>query len=112
MERHVTVLPEAQAFVVQLLGAGGFLSNLLEGLAAALVENGAERDAADEEVFEMLLGTVAVRLSSVPAADFARATEVIEQTLEGVFVDLDRALRRQKRRRAPRRRRAAHGRSR
>jgi hypothetical protein len=53
------------------------------------VENGTERDVADDEIF----GTVAVQLAAVPAADFARATELMRQALDGVLADLDRALR-------------------
>jgi hypothetical protein len=40
----------------------------------------------------MLTGTVATRLSSIPAVDFDRAGELMELAMEGVLADLERAV--------------------
>jgi hypothetical protein len=81
-----------QAFVEQLLTAGHTLITLVDRLAEALVESGTVGEgAAVAEIVAMMMGTVAVRLASVPEDDFTRATELIDRTLDGVFGDLQRA---------------------
>jgi hypothetical protein len=85
--------PHVQAFVEQLVTAGGVLVNLLDNLTEGLAANGSSREEAAVDIIEMLLGTVAVRLSSVPPADFLRAAELIEQAVDAVFADLRKAER-------------------
>jgi hypothetical protein len=103
MESHFAPpAPHVQAYVEQLLNAGGTLLKLLDNLADAVVAKGTmgEEEAADE-LLDMLMGTVAVRLSSIPEADFVRATELMELAVNGVLADLERAaeLARQRERR-------------
>jgi hypothetical protein len=94
--------PHVQAFVEQLLSAGGVLVNLLENLTEGLASaNDSTSEEAAADIVEMLLGTIAMRLSSVPPADFLRAAELIEQAVDAVFADLRKAerLARQRQRR-------------
>jgi hypothetical protein len=97
--------PHVQAFVEQLLSAGGVLVNLLENLTEGLASaNDSTSEEAAADIVEMLLGTVATRLASVPPADFLRAAELIEQAVDAVFADLRKAerLARQRQRRGGR----------
>jgi hypothetical protein len=91
MERNITVSPEVAAFAEQLLGAGGFLADLVDGLAKSLGQSG-DHDDPEAEVLAMFVGTVAHRLSKVPDEDFAAATRLLEQTLDVVLEDLGRAI--------------------
>ena len=85
--------PHVQAFVEQLLTASGVLVSILENLTDGLAANGSTREEATVDIIEMLLGTVTVRLASVPPADFLRAAELIEQAVDAVFADLRKAER-------------------
>jgi hypothetical protein len=92
METHFAPpVPHVQAFVERLLIAGGTLVKLVDGLADAIIASGSPREGAGNEIVEMLSGTVAVRLSSIPADDFVRAAELMELAMEGVLADLERA---------------------
>jgi hypothetical protein len=92
MESHFAPpAPHVQAYVEQLLNAGGTLLKLLDNLADAVVANGSMGEEAAGEILGMLTGTVAVRLSSIPAADFVRATELMQLAVDGVLADLERA---------------------
>jgi hypothetical protein len=83
--------PHVQAFVEQLLTSGGTLVKLVGDLADAVVANGSMGEEAANEIVDMLMGTVAVRLSSIPAADFVRAAELMELAVDGVLAELERA---------------------
>ena len=94
MEREfVEPAPAIQAFVQQLLYAGGMLSNLVETLVEALVANGSPEDEATGDLIVTFMGTIGVRLASIPDADFARAAELLELAAEAVVADVRRAER-------------------
>jgi hypothetical protein len=85
MESHsAPPAPHVQAFVEQLLGTGGTLVKLVGGLADAVVASGSMGEQAADEIVGMLTGTVAVRLASIPEAEFVRASELMELAMEGV----------------------------
>jgi hypothetical protein len=92
MECQTTVLAEVRDFVEQLITAGGTLARLVDGLAEALVTAGTPAESAENEIVEMLTGTVAVRLSSASEADLRRAAELMELALAAALADLHRAL--------------------
>ena len=85
--------PHVQAFVGQLVNAGGTLVNIIDNLAQALVENGATLEEANADIIVALMGSVANELSSVPEVDFTRATKLLEQAADAVLADLRRAER-------------------
>ena len=101
--------PHVQAFVAQLLNAGGMLVGIVENLVDALVANGSSDEEATGDIVVTLMGTIATRLASTSEADFVRATELIQQAADGVLADLRRAERRTRQRQ---RRAASGGRSR
>ena len=78
-------------FTAQLLNTGDQLSNIVDDLIDALVENGTDEDEAEADILGALAGTVANRLLSVPPAEVTRATELITIAIQGVFEDLMRA---------------------
>jgi hypothetical protein len=90
MESHpAPPAPHALAFVQQLLGTGLTLIRLLDDLVDACVaSSGSDESESAEALIEMLAGTVGVRLRRVPAADFDRAAELMEMTMEAVLADL------------------------
>ena len=97
--QHVAPAPHVQAFVEQLLNAGDTLVNLVENLVGGLVANGSVQEEATGELVAALIGTVAVRMASIPESDFVRATELMQLTVDGVLDDLRRAEKRARRRR-------------
>ena len=100
--------PHVQAFVQQLLNAGHTLISVVDNLTDALVENGSTREEAMGDLVVALMGAVDVRLASVPQADFARATELMELTVDAVIAELKRAERRSRRRERSAGRRRGH----
>jgi hypothetical protein len=94
--------PHVQAFVGQLVNAGGTLVNIIDNLAQALVENGATLEEANADIIVALMGSVANELSCVPEVDFTRATKLVEQAAEAVLADLRRAEQLARRRRGGR----------
>jgi hypothetical protein len=82
--------PHIQSFVVQLLNAGYTLNKLVDDLAATGVRDELGEDA-ETEIAAVLIATVATRLSSLPAEDFDRATELMTSTVDAVLADLRRA---------------------
>jgi hypothetical protein len=97
--QFVEPAPHVQAFVEQLLNAGGMLANVVEKLVDALVANGSSDEEATGDIVVALMGAVASRLAAVPEADFARATELMEQAADGVLAELKHAERLARRRR-------------
>jgi hypothetical protein len=79
-------------FVVQLLNVGHTVVGLVENLAEALAEaTGDPIEETRHAVVGMTMGTVGVRLAATPPADFARASQLIEQTRAVLIGDLERA---------------------
>lgn len=72
----------------QLLATGLTLVKLLEDLIAATRDNGSDGEDAAETIIDMVAGTVGVHLRGIPAADFQRATQLMEMTMEAVLADL------------------------
>jgi hypothetical protein len=85
--------PHVQAFVGQLINAGGMLVSIVDNLAKGLVENGATVEEANADIIVALMGSVANELSSVPEADFVRAATLVERAADAVLADLRRAER-------------------
>jgi hypothetical protein len=85
--------PYVQAFVGQLINAGGTLVNIVDNLAKALASNGSTIEEANADIIVALMGSVANELSSVPEADFVRAAKLVEQAADAVLADLRRAER-------------------
>lgn len=100
--------PPISTFVVQLLNAGYTLNNLVDNLVEAGVADELGGENAEAEIAAILIGSIATRLSTIPADDFVRATELMESAVDAVLADLRQAEAQIARRRgAGRRRRAA-----
>ena len=98
METQLASDDHVALFVTHLLNTGGTLVSIIDNLADALIENGAEPDEARDDMLGTIAGTVGQRLASVPAAEVVRAAELIDIAMESVMTDLHRALDRSRRR--------------
>jgi hypothetical protein len=85
--------PHVQAFVGQLINAGGTLVNIVDSLAETLAANGSTIEEANADIIVAMMGSVANELSSVSEADFARAADLVERAANAVLADLRRAER-------------------
>lgn len=98
METQLASHEHVATFVTNLLNTGGTLVSIIDNLSDALVENGAEPDAARDDILGTLAGTIARRFASMPAADVVRAAELIDVAMESVMIDLQRAMKGSRRR--------------
>jgi hypothetical protein len=78
----------ALAYVHQLLATGLTLAKLVDDLIEAIVDHGSDAEDATATIIDMVAGTVGVHLRRVPPADFGRATQLMELTMEAVLADL------------------------
>jgi hypothetical protein len=101
--------PHVQAFVGQLINAGGMLVNIVDNLAKTLAANGSTIEEANADIIVAMMGSVANELSSVSEADFVRAANLVERAADAVLADLARAERLARQRDRGTRRRRRHG---
>jgi len=91
------VEPHISEFVLKLLGAGVWLSELAADLVEALPEDAYPGEEPGLVVLEMLCGTVATALGSADPRDLKRATELIElardRTVEHLRLTLEMSRR-------------------
>ena len=91
------VEPHISEFVLKLLGAGVWLSELAADLVEALPEDAYPGEEPGLVVLEMLCGTVATALGSADPREIERATQLIElardRTVEHLQLTLEMSRR-------------------